>query len=91
MIIIRKLTENSFKKRPVNQAFTLVNQAFTLTVFGILAFEGKSVLLPAQLGPGSGRVNELNKRNTLVYYAKENVNYPKLVRITVMTCSKLVK
>lgn len=84
MIIIRKLTENSFKKRPVNQAFTL-------TVFGILAFEGKSVLLPAQLGTGSGRVNELNKRNTLVYYAKENVNYPKLVRITVMTCSKLVK
>lgn len=84
MIIIRKLTENSFKKRPVNQVFTL-------TVFGILAFEGKSVLLPAQLDTGSGRVNELNKRNTLVYYAKENVNYPKLVRITVMTCSKLVK
>ena len=48
--IIRKFIEYFLKK-------VLVKAMFTLTVFGILLFEGISVLGPGQRGTGSERVS----------------------------------
>ena len=49
MHIIRKLIKYSFK-------MVAVQALFTLTVFEVLLFEGRSVLAPARRGTGSKRV-----------------------------------
>ena len=55
--IIRKLIKYSLKK-------VLKKTMFTLTVFEILLFEGRSVLEPAQRIPGNKRVKYLVKNQS---------------------------
>ena len=62
--IIRKLIKYSLKKLPVKAIFTL-------TVFEILLFEGRSVLRPAQRVTGSERVKISVKNQKNVRFSLE--------------------
>ena len=58
-LTIRKLIEYSLKNIPVKAMFTI-------TVFEILLFEGRSVLSLTQQGTGSERVSVKNQKNVQI-------------------------